>query len=368
MRSATIILLLLIVLGVIACDQNAEVSQEGFVEALISSEPLQENWREIVEIGEPQFFGVEEPADHPLAWISPIHLAPGPENGIVVLEDREPDIKLVHPEKGVITTYGKGRGSGPGEFQNTTSSVWVPGTGILVRDGPNQRITVFTEAGVYVRDIHPPRTCSILAFSNGHLWASPSISNVIDRAFIIDIKTGEILREVGGRYMSAPWAESYMTRCSLTGSRFGILLAVKYPYEIHAYDSGGDLQRIFGREAKWLGPPEELSMGSFGSSYSPKGGQVGRANYFPIGVVIVSLYKSEPIGTTSTGFPLFDTTLYFDLFTQDGEWLTTIPSQDLLPDNRIGIWTIATDGAFWGVVFGDYQRIVRLQLSFKQPY
>ena len=110
-----------------------------------------------------------------------------------------------------------------------------------------------------------------------------------------------------------------------------------------------------------------IQMGSLGSSYSPKGGQVGRANSLPNGDVMVSLYKSEPIGTTSTGFPRFDTTLYFDLFTQDGEWLTTIPSQDLLPDNRIGIWTIATDGAFWGVVFGDYQRIVRLQLSFKQP-
>lgn len=350
----------------VGCDKDNELSQSIADEPIISKEPLHQNWREIVEVGEPQFFGVEEPADHPLAWISPIHLAPGPENSVVVLEDREVDIKLVHPDKGVITTYGKGRGSGPGEFQDTVSSVWVPGTGILVRDGPNQRITVFTEAGTYVRDIHPPMTCSILAFSNGYLWASPSISNVIDRAFILDIETGEILREVGGRYISAPWSESYWTRCSLTGSRFGILLAVKYPYEIHAYESDGDLKRIFGREAKWLGPPEQLNLGSLGSSYSPKGGQVGRANYFPNGIVMVSVYKSEPIGTSSTGFPRFDTTLYFDLFTQNGEWLTTIPGEDLLPDLRIGVWTITTDGAFWGVVFGDYHRIVRMLLTLKQ--
>lgn len=127
-----------------ACGRKAEHSQLAPDVPFISLEPEYEDWREVLEAGEPRFFGVEGPADHPLVWIHPIHLAPGPENGVIVLEDRSVDIKLVHPEEGVITAYGKGMGSGPGEFRDTFSSVWVPGTGILVADGPNQRITLFT--------------------------------------------------------------------------------------------------------------------------------------------------------------------------------------------------------------------------------
>lgn len=366
MQSVTILLISYLVFSSIACDRKADVSPGDFVESLISLEPLYEDWQEAIEVGEPQFFGVEDPADHPMAWISLTHLAPGLENGIFVIQDGTVDVKLLHPEKGVVTTYGQGKGSGPGEFLDPKSSVWVPDIGILVNDYQNHRITIFTEAGGYIRDIQPRVTCRILAFSNSYLWAIPGLSNVIDRAFILDIETGNLLREVGGRYENAHWSESFLSSSRLTGSPLGILLSVKYPYEVHAYDSNGDLKRIFGREVKWLGPPEQLNMGSLGSTISPKGGQVSRACYFPNGFVMVKLVKAEPIGSATTGFPRFDTTLYFDLFTQNGEWLTTIPGGDLLPDLSIGAWTIASDGAFWGVIFGDYHRIVRLQLSFKQ--
>ena len=195
-----------------ACGRRAELSQLDPDVPFISPEPEYEDWREVLEAGEPRFFGVEEPADHPLLWIHPVHMTPGPENGVIVLEDRLVDIKLVHPEEGVITAYGKGMGSGPGEFRDTFSSVWAPGTGILVADGPNQRITVFTEAGEYVRDIHPEITCHTLAYSGGYLWSSTIVSNVIDRAYIIDIETGKVLKEIGGRYSDASWAESFLSR------------------------------------------------------------------------------------------------------------------------------------------------------------
>ncbi len=332
------------------------------VSPLISTEPLHEEWQEVLELGEATFFGVEGPADHPLMWFSPIDLAPGPGHGVIVTEESEPDVKLLGPAGNVIATYGNGFGSGPGEFRDTICSVWIPGTGVLVADGPNNRISVFTENGDYVREIHPKVRTHVLAVSAGRLWTSSWLSSAIDRVVILDLETGEALKELGGRYRDEPWAERFRANCCLSGVRDRMLLSVPYPYEIQHYSPDGDLLGLFGRRVHGLGPPEEIDFGAGRVLCMSRGGQVGHVAVFPDSHSLVAFYEHIESGTVAGGGTRIEYVGYFDLFTPEETWLTTIPEADLLPGHEIGAWTIATDGAFWGVVFGEFPRIVRVPL------
>jgi len=336
---------------------------EQHVEPLISQEPKHEDWRDLFALGSPSAFGVEGPLEHPHAWITPVVVVPGPEHGVIVLEDNTADIKLVLPD-GEVRAFGHGKGSGPGEFRDLFGAAWSRELGILIADGPNRRITQFQEDGSYVGDIHPNVSYYRIAVSGRHLWMS-TFGPTPDRAYLLDASSGEVLTEVGGRYESEPWAGRLGILGWIVADGDHVLISVSYPYEVQRYDTEGRLRGVFGRVVNWLGPPEELDLGAYGKSVTPEGGMIGDIAVLPEVGYMVRIARREWVGTYSNGLPRSESTPYFDVFSREGVWLTTIPGQDLLPRERIGPWTIASDRAFWCIVFGDYYRLIRLPIYLK---
>ncbi len=363
MRRWALLVLPVLVLAY-GCTGGHENQETGPVQSLISNQPEFKEWQSLFRIGTPEFYGVDGPAEHPLAWISPIQVGPGPRNSIIVLEDRTPDIKVLYPG-GEVLSLGRGLGSGPAEFRDLFGAAWNEQVGILIADGPNQRITLFTEDGEYVRDLHPETTCDQLALSGTRLWATAFAGSIPDRVFGIDVGTGDVQVEVGGLYTEEPWANSrFSVKANIAATDSHLFVSVSYPYEIQEYDNDGKLIAIFGRRVDWLGPPEEMDLGPFGTSMAPKGGTVGRIAVLPDGRTMVQLYRRKTVGTLPNGLPDIESTMYYDIFSAEGRWLTTIPGEALLPGARTGAWTIASDGAFWSIVWGDFPRIARVPLGF----
>ena len=357
-KSCILVPVVLLCIGALSCARTDKPIVPN-----ISQEALYRDWREFLDIGSPTFFGVEGPLEHPHAWISPRVLAPGPNGSVIVLEDSTPDVKVLFPD-GRVLALGNGTGSGPGEFRDLFGAAWSEDLGILIADGPNRRITQFNEEGSYLGDIHPSISHYRLAASGRHLWTT-SFPPISDQAYLLDTESGEVLREVGGRYISEPWAENRNIQGSIAAQEDYLLVAVSYPYEIQRYNTRGELTAVFGRSVDWLKAPKEMDMGPLGKMMSLDGGSVGGIALLLDDSIVVCLTRVEWIGTYPNGIPQAERTPIYDVFSLTGDWLTTIPGEQLLPDVRIGPWTIADDGAFWCVVWGEFDRVARVPLTVR---
>lgn len=365
LRLALILLMLLSQ----ACSQQGGETDSDEVIPFISKTPLVQDWQEVLAIEQTHIFGVEGPIDHPEAWIRIVGLKPGPKGTVLVLDWEANRVCALDPEHGVVTQYGYGSGSGPGELMTPSSMAWVPGVGILVHSRPLQRITVFNEEGRYLRDIHPDRRIyDIESAGADRIWIQPLNSSAVDRVFLADIESGEIIEEIGGRHSGQPWNDKLMLGCRIASTGDGLLVSTQYPYEVMRCDNSGRLLSVIGREVKWLDPPGPRDWGPQSSNWDVTTGMVGRAILFPNGVVMVELNRMIRNRISSSGFPLFERQTWYDFFTPEGEWLTTIPADILFGDQSHGAYTVTNDGAFWAMVVADYHQVARFVIQFKWTF
>ncbi len=323
------------------------------VQPTISRVPVVANYLDVLEISETHHYGVYEPADSPEAWGSIYHLSPGPRAGVLITDPRMNSVYLVVPGEGVVQTFGGGVGDGPGEFRYATTSAWNGLNEILIADRSQLRTTVFNLDGEYQRSFQIHEAFRITISSGEILWVTGNSFAMPDRIRRYDTSSGEYLGEVGGRYQDEPWGNAPIFG-NVVSSPARIFAQNSYPYEIVEYSPDGQVESIFGRQARWLDPPEEDENGVL----SQRGGSIRGIGCLPDGTVIVFLWKRiDNEEFTIEG--------YFDLFTASGAWLTTIPANDLRENTMAARFTVASDGALWIYWAGDYPTVTRYHLQIK---
>lgn len=92
-----------------------------------------------------------------------------PDGGIVVANGGSAELLFFDAAGEHVATGGR-RGGGPGEFQQITSLVLLPGDSVLVFDLQSNRASLFDRSGTFVRDFVPsadPRVSLIGRFADG---------------------------------------------------------------------------------------------------------------------------------------------------------------------------------------------------------
>ena len=122
---------------------------------LHSTRPHFQNYRDVIEIVETHAYGGSEPVDNPETWWNVSDISPGPDNGILVTDNRLHRVDMVIPGEGVTASFGKGEGAGPGELSRPWSSAYDRGELICVSESGNARISVFRTNGDFIQIIRP---------------------------------------------------------------------------------------------------------------------------------------------------------------------------------------------------------------------
>ena len=333
MKRSLSALLLLPILGAYIPEQEPTI--------LHSTRPLYQQFQDIFEIEETHRYGVSEPSDSPESWWGMHELSPGPEGGVLVTDKNHHRVDLVVPDKGVTVTYSSGEGAGPGELSIPTSATFDGSSTIYIAEYGNARISVFSKSGEFIRIIRTGHTPGMIAAGKENdLWLGRSWSSIVDAVERIDPETGEIIASNGGRYRNDDWFAMISLRTFLTRCMDGMLVNSFYPYELIEYDADAGIRRIISRKAEWLTPPAPHA--DIPEAMDLKGGMVRQTGQFPDGSLAVLLVRFHGKGSKEARNEFI-----LDVFTYEGQWLTTIPIAAFGLDLHIQTMTVASDGALW---------------------
>ncbi len=310
-----------------------------------------------MEVEETHRYGVVEPADSSEAWWRIYDLSPGPNGGVLVCDIGNHRVDLVVR---VIVTFGAGQGAGPGELSGPNSAAFDGNSTVYVSEYDNVRVSVFEASGRFIRIIRTGHVPGMIAAGNNNdLWVGRSWNATVDAVDRVDPYTGEIIASLGGRYRDEAWFRKISYRSFLASSVDGILASTFYPYELIEYDGDAKIRRIISREVDWLTPPEPLP--EIPEAMDLRGGMVRQIGVFPDGSIAALLVRKHWQGNDLTS------EFFLDVFTREGEWLTTAPVSTFGKNLHIQIMTIASDGALWLCYYTDEGTpfIVRYRVNWR---
>jgi len=307
-------------------------------------------------------YGVIDPADHPEAWLRVTDISPGPENGILVTDNRYHRVDLVVPDKGVTVSYGIGNGAGPGELGQPWAAAYDHNERIYISELGNVRISVFGLNGDFLRIIkldHIP--ARVVAGNNQDLWVGRSSGIKVDTVDKYDSETGQLVLTVGDRYLNEDWYREWRHQPFLARSNEGVIVSTRYPTDLVEYDINGVNTRILSREHKWLTPPELDPDLPGGRIWNLINGQVRNVASFPDGMLASLMFQKIKRGRNTDPINLF----ILDLISTNGEWLYSIPVEYFGREWWIQSMTVANDGSIWFGYVDDEGicRVVRYEIA-----
>jgi len=325
---------------------------------IYNEKPLQPDYSRLVKISETHTYGVYDPHDSPEAWTRISDVVAGPDGGVFIVDPRTPGVHFLIPGEGVKRSYGLGEGQGPGEYLVPFKAAWDGGTYLFVADDNALRILVFNINGEFERSFTPKTRPYSMAFSgNGSLWITNFFSRPFDRLIQLDMRTGDNVTELGGRYEDAQWLTQHRPESFVNSAMNGLIQGHSYPYELLLYNADGSLMKIIRGEAPWLTPAEVDELGR----WIQRNGRVRRPTCFLDGKILVHLLQI----TGSLFEPQYGG--YFDLFESDGMWLTSIPLEVFREGAYVLSYTVSSDGAIWVAFLGDYPTLSRYEIEFLEP-
>lgn len=310
-----------------------------------STKPQYQDYQDVIEISETHAYGVSEPADSPEAWWSVSDISPGPDNGILVSDNRQHRVDLVIPGKGVLNSFGMGEGAGPGELSQPWSSAYDRGELIYISENGNTRISVFRTDGEFLQIIRPKhRPARIVVGDHQDLWVGRYWGIMVDGVDRYDLKTSQFVWSVGDRYRDEVWYGQWTNEPFLAYSQSRVLVSTRHSSELVEYNSDGIITRIISRDIEWLTPPEPVPVPDLPERmWNLSNGQVRQLGVMPDGTIVSLLVRVQRHGneqsTTNEN--------YLDFFSSEGLWLTTVPLKSFGRDMYLYTMTIALDGGLW---------------------
>ena len=340
--------------------------REEFIEkSSFSSHPLVEEYGQILSFERTLRIEIDGRSGRQTSqWGSITALEPGPTGSLLIVDKSNQVGHLISKDGQVLATYGNGRGAGPGEFLDLVRMIWGGSDTILALDWNLTRLTVFDLCGVYIRSVQVGfRANHMGGADTTSVWIRPYLDSTHDRIVRVNTLSGIVLAELGGKYIDAIWHGKTRSDVRLSSTSDGFLMSFDYPYEILELTRNGEIRHKFGRFVDWLVPPTPSEYENFGIWY-PTGGNIQRAYRFPDGKTLVLLVRTISTGSWQ-GLPRFTATWYFDIYSSDYSWITTIPGSEFLQGTSFGGIVVANDGGVWIRSEGEHQILSRFEFTFR---
>jgi hypothetical protein len=141
-----------------------------------------------------------------------------------------------------------------------------------------------------------------------------------------------------------------MTRIE-TDRKGNVYLYYVHPYEIRRYSSNGQLELRFAREANFEGPPNRRKTSNTTLSY------VWRLGVFDDGKILALIRHKKVINNKV----IYE--FWFDLFSENGEWLISIPG-DKFKINFIWNFTIDPAGCLYISYNDPFNHVKKFKITF----
>lgn len=357
MRATSLLLLFTIAVG------PEKVFQ--VTERVHSETPIASNYEDVLSVLPTHTYGDTLVGNAALLWSGIYDITPGPENGVLLVDINEALVHLVVAGQGIVRTYGRKEGGGPGEMSRPCTAVWDGHGRIYVSEYGNNRISIFGTDGRFIEIIRPQHVPFRMVVSkSGELWVGQNyLRRSTDRVYVYDVAARQWAFEVGGRYDEEPYLRGGTTRFmgypNLTQLGRNVLVSPTYPYELLEYSQKGDLVRITSRVASWYTPPEP-PRGNEPGPWQSRGGTLRDIASTPEGAILVLFSRYAWNGPNPT---IAESSI--DMFMPDGRWLTTMPLGALGLSPQSYRITVSTDGALWIAWMDDNPCLTRFRLEFK---
>lgn len=333
-----IILLLVFFLIFVDCSKNkeSEIKENGRTEEALLTESGR-NYKSIkfdqkLRIGSDDF----EREEYMFGIISDIKI--DKDGYIYVLDSPNFRIQKYSPEGKFISSYGKGKGQGPGEFLRPKCIAVDLKNNLYVADMNQCRITVFSPKGKIIKTINTKvQPADIAIGKNEEIFITAFFDFGNYRIYQYNPVTGELEKTFcRGKKETKLVAEAGEAGNLCVDEEGNIYYSFFYPYEIRKFSPNGKLIKRFSRKVEFFRPPQQDKLGIIVSI----SGSIGLI-ILPDGI-IMNVIRHLDLKNRKAFF-------FFDVFDKKGEWLFSFPSSEIGSD---WIRHITTDSR--GDLYLDY--------------
>jgi hypothetical protein len=322
-----------------------------------SDRPEHSQYRELVRIEESHRYGVVDPINSPEAWLGISDISPGPDNSVLVTDNRQQRVDLVIPGRGVVRSFGTGVGAGPGELGQPWAAAYGNRNRVFITEYGNARISVFNVDGEFIETIRPEHIPGRVAVGrHQELWVGRTFGNEVDLVDQYSTESGRLLQSVGDRYRNEDWYGHWRHEPFLTIAGDRLIVSTRYPSDLLEYDHTGTMTRILTRDISWLTPPEP-DPDQPEQVWNLMNGQARQVAALPNGSILALVVRRQVSDRDSE--PSYSFIL--DLIAPDGHWLTSIPVSGFGENWHVQSMTVAHDGGLWLCYIDDEDifRVVR---------
>jgi len=239
------------------------------------------------------------------------------EGFIYVLDSANYRIQKFSPKGLFITSYGNGKGEGPGQFLRPKSIALDDKMNLYVADTNLFRITVFDPQGKVIKTIRTESMPANLSVKNDYLFLIFFFHEenfLIYRYNVVNEKLERKFCESNEwTYLSAQAGEAGELCMDMNGNLY---YSHTYPYEIKKFSLEGELLARFSRKATFYKAPYRDPYGIFKAETAPTA-----LFCLPDGT-IVNVIRHIDRGAKKGIF-------YFDFFDKEGNWLKSLTADSI---------------------------------------
>jgi hypothetical protein len=357
MKGTVAVLIVILSMSCSPLDQETAYSLE--------EEPRWGNTKEAV-VDKLQIIGVDD-LDKPhyfFGYITDISL--DKNDNIYVLDYLNNSANRYNPKGEYITSYGSGRGQGPGEFQQA-SDICVDSQGqVYIADNEQRRISVFRSSGEFIKsftteDIAP--LGDMISYGSSRLLTGVSVRYYTSGAWtkgiyqIYSLPEGKLSGSTGNSW-DVENSKTHIGGNGICINRKNGNLVISYalPYLIEIYSADLSLMKRFGRKNSSFNTYSKDLFGNILANGSSWG-----VTSLPDGK-IVNLIR-ERIRQEGEEALIKH---YLDVFDENGSYLITIDEDKFKIDETGSFRCPVSDsqGNLWMVFENPFPHVVKYRISF----